>query len=85
MKQWIINKLFKLGVWCLRKAGKKFILEPDTELVGSACEIVKQMEGKGNGEWKRAQVLRALINRHPSEKQRDIALAIEYAVRLCSE
>lgn len=47
-------------------------------LAASAKVILAQTEiMSGSGEFKRAQALRALMNRHPEVRERDCALIIE--------
>ena len=53
------------------------------EMKDSAALMTAQLDAvAGSGEYKRAQALRALMNRHPEAKERECALAIELA--LCS-
>lgn len=52
------------------------------ELVKSAKTIMSQTAlMPGSGEFKRAQALRALMNRHPEARERECALTIELVVQ----
>jgi len=54
----------------------------DAELVESASLLCAALEHTTHGgEWKRHQVYAHLIKHYPNAKRRDIALAIEYALR----
>jgi hypothetical protein len=64
--------------------GNRWFRVPDgmDGLVAEAHALAARFELPGrSGEWKRHQVLAALMDRHPGEDQRDLALAIELAVR----
>jgi len=73
-----------LGLGIARLAGWRPIPLVAPGLLVSARMFVEHIE-KGfagqSGEFKRAQALRALLNRHPEAKECDAALAIELAVR----
>ena len=61
---------------------KDFGLDP--VLARVTLGMVEQVEskfGEQSGEFKRHQVLRAMINTFPAASERDIAFAIELAVR----
>ena len=54
----------------------------DLELVESARILSAALEHTTHdGEWKRHQVYAHLLKHYPNAKRRDIALAIEYALR----
>ena len=89
----INNLLIKLAFWLLRVY--KVTLEPvviyeekdyglDPGLMKITEGMVEQVENKfgtQSGEFKRHQVLRAVMNSIPNASERDIAFAIELAVR----
>ena len=86
LRAWLVI----LGLWLARLGGWEpprpapvtDLVAP--ELVASARMFVAHVEEhfRGqSGEFKRAQVLRGLLNRHPGAKERDCALAIEVGVR----
>lgn len=77
--------MLKFLNWVLKRFGVKLYMLPylDDGLIASAKELMYQVDGKeASGEFKRAQVLRALMNRHPTTPERVLALAIE--VIICS-
>lgn len=66
-------------------AGANLIAVPGmtAELVDSARELCAQVQERNrgeSGEYKRGQVLRSLINRHPEAKESALAMAIEVAI-----
>lgn len=69
----IINavlRLFKVQVIAVPHISKA--------LLDSAREITAQAESMGgSGEYRRAQAMRAMLNRHPDASERACALAIE--------
>ena len=70
--------------WLLHWVGVELVALPylPPEIKASAKELIAQMDNAiGSGEFKRAQVLRALLNRHPELRERDCALVIELALR----
>lgn len=76
--------MIKFLNWLLRWMGIELVALPylSPEIKTSAKELIAQMDNAvGSGEFKRAQVLRALLNRHPELRERDCALAIELALR----
>ena len=78
--------MFKLLNLILRVFKIELIAVPmiGAQLMESAKMIIGQTGAmEGSGEFKRAQALRALMNRHPEARERECALAIELAV--CSE
>lgn len=82
-----LNWVFKF--WGLKLAPIQIpaeVVEPvSTELDALAKEFVAQLNEdrfKGtSGEYKRSQVMRMLMNRLPEARERDIAWAIENAIR----
>ena len=71
--------LVKIGLWVARLGGWTPIA-PD--IIESAFIITKQAETmKGGGEFKRREALRAMMNRHPNAKIKDLAFAIEWVLR----
>ena len=79
----------RLKAWLVRVAvAKGWVLQPEdlvpAEVLASARLLVAQVPqqfGGQSGEFKRAQVFRALMNRHPDARHADCGLAIELAVR----
>jgi hypothetical protein len=58
------------------------LLVPRDALYAQACALVALVESThGNGEARRHQVYAALLKRFPERTKRDVALAIEAAVR----
>lgn len=79
MTNWQIN----IARWLLKINNLKLTALPflSAELQASAKEITNQTNIVGvSGEFKRAQALRALLNRHPEELERNCALAIELQI-----
>jgi hypothetical protein len=86
-KRWLVV----VGLWLARQGGwveaQHVVYIPATipvsdALIASAKEMVVQTEKMpGGGEFKRREALRAMMNRHPDLPVKDLALAIEYAVR----
>lgn len=74
--------MLKIINYILRLLGSELLAVPyNKALSASAKEILEQTSKMdGSGEFKRAQALRALINRHPEMRERDCALAIELAL-----
>lgn len=85
IKRWMVV----IGLWLARKGGWEEVqplpLLPvplDQAIFASAQLLVAQAEGmKVSGEYRRREVLRGLMNRHPDATVKDLALAIELAVR----
>mgnify|MGYP001609679325 CR=1 FL=1 len=78
--------LVRMGLWVAGIGGwvqrSDDLVPPD--LFASAKMLAAQVQqqfGGQSGEFKRAQVMRALINRHPHARHADCGLAIELAVR----
>ena len=72
--------IIRLARWLASKAGADLIVFPriSDEILESAKMLCAQVEvQETSGEHKRAQVLRALMNRHPEAKARVLAAAIE--------
>lgn len=78
------NVLVRCGLWLARCGGWQGSYPIADDLMASArlfvAHVDAQFAGQA-GEFKRSQVLRALLNRHPDARERDCALAIEAAVR----
>jgi hypothetical protein len=63
---------------------KQLTSEVEDEVMTAAKRLVGEVEksfADMSGEFKRSQVMRALINIFPTKKAQDLALAIELAVR----
>lgn len=79
--------LARLGGWqeterLIEKLVDRFPI--NDEILVSARMLVAHVEKNfagHSGEFKRSQVLRALMNRHPGVAERDLSLHIEAAVR----
>ena len=74
----------KLALWLLKLDKSQVVILPamDEDFVESVKMFIKQVGSvDASGEYKRAQVLRALMNRHPEVSEKICALAIE--VVLC--
>ncbi len=83
----IRQAIVAFGLWIARMGGWVPLRADEMaspELAASARMFVAHVQ-RGftgqSGEFKRSQVLRAMMNRHPEATERDIALAIELAVR----
>jgi hypothetical protein len=75
--------MIKFVNYILKLFGVMLIAAPaiSDELMQSAKLITAQVEMMGgSGEYRRAQALRALMNRHPEARERECALAIELAL-----
>ncbi len=94
MKQRLNGWMIQIGLWLARKGGWK---EPtigqiaealglSSEVIGSAALICAQVEDiKGvSGTYRQREAARAMMNRHPDIKERDINLAIELVIRWTS-
>lgn len=80
----IKTNLLKLAYWIFKRYEVSFILRPDTLLQDTVGMMVSQVEdkfSKESGEFKRAQVMRAVMNILPDASERDIAFAIELEIR----
>lgn len=74
----------KLACWIFKKCEIDYVLLPDSAVQDSVSELVAQVEEKfkgESGEFKRAQVMRAVMNQLPKASERDIAFAIEVEIR----
>ena len=70
----------KLALWLLKLDKSVVIIVPEMSdgLVESAKQITSELSSSpASGEWKRAQALRVLLNRHPEEKESNCSRAIE--------
>lgn len=77
-----LNK-YKVQYWTELPVAPVVIYEP-TQLELTVNEMIEQVEQKfksESGEFKRAQVLRAVMNILPNEKERDISFAIEKRIQ----
>lgn len=78
---WRVSRAFRV----LDKYKVSYIIPPSSDVNQLVQKFVQQVEekfGNESGEFKRAQVMRAVMNSDPSLKERDIAFAIEVAVRV---
>lgn len=76
--------LVRFGLWLARKGGYGADNQGvESDIIDSARLITAQAESmKGvSGEYKRREVLRSLMNRHPEAKERDLNLAIELVLK----
>lgn len=76
--------LLRLALWYVRKCGIEIVTVPARiqgflPLVQDLC--AKEDEKKESGEWKRHQVYARLLKTFPSEDKKDLAFAIELAMR----
>jgi len=73
--------MLKFVQWLLKLGGGVLIAVPyiPADVIESARMFVSQADNMPapSGEFKRAQVLRALMNRHPDTRESTCALAIE--------
>ena len=88
MRRWLVH----IGLWLARLGGweppapvpfgHSETLGLDPALIAST-HLMTEQTGKmgGSGEYRRREALRALMNRHPEAKERDIAFAIEAVIR----
>lgn len=77
----------KLALWIAAKCGAQFAHRPEQAIIDSAHEFAAHVDHQREPwEWKHRQALRALMNRYPHNKIRDLNLAIEIAIqeRACS-
>lgn len=82
---WLTKWLEKLTGLKVRFIVGAYIEIPEgfQKLIDDAREwVVKYDPAPQSGEWKRHQVLAILKKQHPEADTRDLALAIEYAVRM---
>lgn len=78
LKRWCVV----VGLWLCRLGGFVPYEAPALDVLESARIFVAQANPLGgSGEYRRNQALRALMNRHPEARERDLCLAIELAVR----
>jgi hypothetical protein len=78
--------ILKIALWLARLAGEDLVrmTHVGEDILKSASMLCDQVDSQDtSGEHKRAQVLRALMNRHPEAKERELAAAIERC--MCSE
>ena len=76
--------LVRFGLWLARKGGYDAHNQGvASDIIDSAKLISEQAEAmKGvSGEYKRREVLRSLMNRHPDANERDLNLAIELVLK----
>ena len=84
LRAWLVI----VGLWLARLGGwapPTFTEMVSSELLASARMFIPHVRARfrgESGEFKRAQVLRGLLNRHPGALERDCALAIEIALRV---
>lgn len=72
--------------FCRQGKPASVVSRPSEDVMLAAHEFCAHvMHQKEPPEWKRRQVLRALTNRFPKSRIRDLSLAIEVAVQECSE
>lgn len=70
----------RLAVLC----GAKVVTRPAEEYIVSAKSFANHVAKQAEPwEWKRRQVIRALINSYPNARLRDLNFALEIAVREC--
>lgn len=77
--------LAQFARWLSAQCGVVLVARPDERYIHSAHEFVRHVDKQPEPwEWKQRQALRALINRFPDAKVRDLNLAVEIAVQECS-
>jgi len=77
--------LVRFALWLAHRCGVVLVARPDAAYIASAHEFALHVEHAAEPwEWKQRQVLRALRNRFPQAKVRDLNLAIEITVQECS-
>jgi hypothetical protein len=74
----IFLPLARLFAWL---SGSKVVVipVPDNVLESAKLLCLQMKPYNASGEYKRHQVLRGLMNRHPEEKEKVLALSIEIA------
>lgn len=80
IKEWLLKLAFKI----LDKYKVNYFIYPSEENQNAINALVDQVElkfGVEEGEFKRAQVMRAAMNSLPKMSERDIAFAIELSIR----
>lgn len=86
MKKRFKNFLKKLGEMLLSWSGTIYYIEDnESQFQKDVVNMVNQVEEKfkdESGEFKRSQVLRAVMNMYPQVLEKDIAFSIELAVRI---
>jgi len=79
------NLIARFAVWLAAQSGVILVQRPSEGYLASALQFAKHVESQPEPwEWKQRQVLRALMNRFPKAKVRDLNLAIEIVVQECS-
>lgn len=76
--------LIRLATWILKKlAAEVFVISPEIlKMIPTALDFCQTVDyRKESGEWKRHQCYSSLIKKYPQMDKKDIALAIELAVR----
>lgn len=76
--------LLDIARWIERRylKGGTFYVECDTELLLRADALTKRAETEArSGEWRRHQVYAAMLKDFPAVSKREIAMAIELALR----
>ena len=76
--------LYKFGAWLVRKSGGAVFPVPSAALYASrrAANLIEWNDKKNlSGEGKRHQVYAQLLKDYPGVSKRDIAMAIELAMR----
>lgn len=78
--------LARFFVWLAKKCGAQLAVRPNEEYIEVAKGHVAHVSPSSETwEWKQRQCIRALMNRYPEARVRDLNLAIEIAVQECSE
>lgn len=81
-----MKHLQRFFLWLAQKCGAQFCVRPLEEYIDVAKGHVKHVGASSETwEWKQRQCIRAMMNRFPDARIRDLNLAIEIAVQECSE
>jgi hypothetical protein len=82
--QWLV----RMGLWLAKKGGwtpdpcARAHADVKTDVYESAQLLMDQVDAGfpyASGEFKRREVIRAMMNRHPSLRTRELALTLELA------
>lgn len=74
--------LARFALWLATKCGAVFAERPRDDYIVTAHEFVAHCDAQNEPwEWKQRQALRAMRQRYPKAKIRDLNLAIEIAVQ----
>lgn len=77
--------LQRFAVWLAKRLGVVLVARPTEAYLAAAREFTQHVNDSNEPwEWKHRQCIRAMLNRFPNSRVRDLNLAIEIAVQECS-